>query len=838
MLLKNTQIDGAISAMQDQVSVLRASLQLAKKRQQGLQALGSPCLESSPAAPPAASDQSSRDDCDQDATSPTRSNQHIHHRLGTDQQQPSLPNTPRATPGPFTGLDKPPTTTTTPQPATTTVPAAQDPLRKHSNSSSSDAALDASEQLLIIADKLQQLVSTLSTPSPAAAADLSLMHWQLTSAWAQLFARPTTDPTPTTPSKLPTQQLDRARTKLAQQCLSTVNGCTSARLFSGAAAATPATQLSWFYLDDGSRIRGPHDPATMLRWHCQGYLEDALPICAVVQLPDGTSPCPDRAAFTPLHQRLQQVEEGVPFHPYDSLWEPSTLSGNTAPTAAAVAAGGGGKASAAGVATAAANNQGSRTARVPASSISTAAAGGTAYSDDDWGFDEDDDLAAAAAATDDSWLIQPIAAFSIDVPRGGSASSSPRALSRTSSSSTTSSSMSSSRLQANAAAAALPTPGGPPGRGRAWVQASRLRLQGGPNSSCCDHNAPATKPQQQQQGEVGQFTNCRSQLPNAHGSSRQAETATAAAVAGSVGEGCPGPAVGERIRSNIYLNSSSSSSSSISQLAVPSRLGAISTPVPAMDHPLAQQQQHSFGPISNPVSVKQQQQQVQGVAKAMVDPYIPRTSAQLDASSGRSSPSSSCSSNIGIRPVRSQQAQGVGFSQSRAGQQQQQQVGIAVGSVAAAVAARGAVVTPPRRLGATLPGSPASQSAPGSAHGLAKAGGSFTAAAGGAGGVGTAAALGPAIVKAGAEARRQAAASGNEQAAAAAPLGAARPAAVPSTGTAAAAGAGGGGGAPLSPGATLKQLLVHTTGKAVGGIVPSMVDSIHEVLRSVSPERV
>jgi hypothetical protein len=40
---------------------------------------------------------------------------------------------------------------------------------------------DASEQLLIIADKLQQLVST-SAPA-AAAADLALMHWQLKIAY-------------------------------------------------------------------------------------------------------------------------------------------------------------------------------------------------------------------------------------------------------------------------------------------------------------------------------------------------------------------------------------------------------------------------------------------------------------------------------------------------------------------------------------------------------------------------------------------------------------------------------------------------------------------------------
>jgi hypothetical protein len=354
-------------------------------------------------------------------------------------------------------------------------------------------------------------------------------------------------------------------------------------------------------------------------------------------------------------------------------------------------------------------------------------------------------------------------------------------------------------LQATAAGA-LPTPGGPPGRGRAWVQASRLRLQGGPtsSSSSCDHIVPANMKQQQQQGEAIQLARCGS-LPLSTTSSKQGASTTTAASA-RLGEGYaePQPAAAERSSSNISIASCSSGSS---QLHLPSRLGALSRPVPAMDHPLATTQQ-------------QQQQGTAGADKLAGVPHIPRASAQLDLSSGPSSPSSSS-----IRPIRPQQMQGVGFSKSRAGQQRQEVVGVAsmhpvgtttaAGSTAAAagVGARGAVVTPPRRLEANLPDSPASQSAPTSA----RSGASYTGAA----------AL---PSQSNATLGRSAMAAG---------LGTSI---LPTRAAAGGSGDGGGGG-PVSPGGSLKQLLVQTTGKAVGGIVPSVVDSIHEVLRSVSPER-
>eukprot|EP00775_Hariotina_reticulata_P002632 gene2632-2933_t len=84
-----------------------------------------------------------------------------------------------------------------------------------------------------------------------------------------------------------------------------INVAAAARLFSGATTQLQAPHLSWYYLD-GSRVRGPHDPALMIRWYCNCFIEQQLPVAAVLQQPLDSSSPPPLTAFVSLRELLAQ----------------------------------------------------------------------------------------------------------------------------------------------------------------------------------------------------------------------------------------------------------------------------------------------------------------------------------------------------------------------------------------------------------------------------------------------------------------------------------------------------------------------------------------------------
>jgi len=105
----------------------------------------------------------------------------------------------------------------------------------------------------------------------------------------------------------------------------------AARLFSGAAAATSpaahgAAEVGWWYRDDSSlsALRGPYSPATMLRWWCQGFLEEGLLLAAVAEQPDGSVPPPQKL-FRPLEDLVKTVAAGGTFEPEDPSWLPDVM---------------------------------------------------------------------------------------------------------------------------------------------------------------------------------------------------------------------------------------------------------------------------------------------------------------------------------------------------------------------------------------------------------------------------------------------------------------------------------------------------------------------------------
>lgn len=101
----------------------------------------------------------------------------------------------------------------------------------------------------------------------------------------------------------------------------------AARLFSGAALAPTlavhgARELGWYYRDDASVLRGPHSPSTILRWWCQGFLEDGLLLAAVTEQPDGSVPVPS-GSFRPLSELLHEVASGGCIEPEGPAWLPA-----------------------------------------------------------------------------------------------------------------------------------------------------------------------------------------------------------------------------------------------------------------------------------------------------------------------------------------------------------------------------------------------------------------------------------------------------------------------------------------------------------------------------------
>lgn len=225
--------------------------------------------------------------------------------------------------------------------------------------------------LLTAAAKLQQLVEQLTQREPAAAADLSLLQWQLTAAYGSLTGTTSSTPddqpfqqsrivevdsqagssagaaaaasdpvadgscdgqqlaTPTTPAGSMKPQpaavhplepedpaaAEAAATAVARQPAHSEADAAAARLFCGAATTAAAPQLDWYYLDGGS-IRGAHDAALMIRWFCSFYLEDQLPVAGVLQQVDGSSRPPPTAAFQPLRSLLHEVQQGGRYMPH------------------------------------------------------------------------------------------------------------------------------------------------------------------------------------------------------------------------------------------------------------------------------------------------------------------------------------------------------------------------------------------------------------------------------------------------------------------------------------------------------------------------------------------
>ncbi len=105
----------------------------------------------------------------------------------------------------------------------------------------------------------------------------------------------------------------------------------AARLFSGAAAATApgargAREVGWWYRGDDSSLRGPYPSTTMLRWWCQGFLEDGLAVAAVAEQPDGSVPRP-AGALRPLLDLIAAVAAGGRFEPEDPAWLPDAAGG-------------------------------------------------------------------------------------------------------------------------------------------------------------------------------------------------------------------------------------------------------------------------------------------------------------------------------------------------------------------------------------------------------------------------------------------------------------------------------------------------------------------------------
>jgi hypothetical protein len=211
----------------------------------------------------------------------------------------------------------------------------QGPAGAPPQQASAATCLQAAQQLLVIANRLQDLVGTLSSAQPAAAADLSVMQWQLTAACNLLSAQqPAWDAVSSAaPDQSPAAAAgagegdDAASAATAgrlsqQRCLLAPATCPAARLFSGAACAQPGP-LCWFYLDDEDCIRGPYDAATMLRWHCQGCLEDSLPVVALMHSPaaaQGGLVAPEPQAFLPLQQLLAAVGGGQQYRPLEPTW--------------------------------------------------------------------------------------------------------------------------------------------------------------------------------------------------------------------------------------------------------------------------------------------------------------------------------------------------------------------------------------------------------------------------------------------------------------------------------------------------------------------------------------
>jgi hypothetical protein len=214
-----------------------------------------------------------------------------------------------------------------------------------------------SDLLSSAAGKLQKLVEHLTLREPSAAAELSVLHWQLVNGYGQLpgsrcstgedaadtstansiqehhgmcssnatHSHPLLAPTTADPELSIGTSSNRmaaagAGPATAQSCLQDcTNVAAAARLFSGSTAQLQAPHhLSWYYLD-GSRVRGPHDAALMIRWYCNGFIEQHLPVAAVLQQSQDSSKPPPLAAFVPMKQLLAQVGQGCHYQPYIAL---------------------------------------------------------------------------------------------------------------------------------------------------------------------------------------------------------------------------------------------------------------------------------------------------------------------------------------------------------------------------------------------------------------------------------------------------------------------------------------------------------------------------------------
>jgi len=212
------------------------------------------------------------------------------------------------------------------------------------------------ELLLSAAGKLQQLVELLTVREPSAAAELSVLQWQLISGYGQLpgsrcstggdaaatnapissqqhhgvcssnatnshplLAATTAGPEQGMSANSHQLRAAGAGPVAGQTCLQDCfNVAAAARLFSGATTQLQAPHLSWYYLD-GSRVRGPHDPALMIRWYCNCFIEQQLPVAAVLQQPLDSSSPPPLTAFVPLKELLARVEQGCSYQPHMAL---------------------------------------------------------------------------------------------------------------------------------------------------------------------------------------------------------------------------------------------------------------------------------------------------------------------------------------------------------------------------------------------------------------------------------------------------------------------------------------------------------------------------------------
>lgn len=187
---------------------------------------------------------------------------------------------------------------------------------------------DASKQLLTVADDLKKLQEQLSIQQPATASKLCHLCSKLSQVHGRLSSAGSTAPSDLSRTSSRDQQhisrsISQVPGDLSVSSAVHAGDDAYARLFSGAATTAPV-ELGWYYLDDERRARGPYDAATMIRWYCQSFLEDQLPVSAVVLQPDCSAPQPPLNSFQPLVDVLQQVAQGGCYIPVEPYWSPGS----------------------------------------------------------------------------------------------------------------------------------------------------------------------------------------------------------------------------------------------------------------------------------------------------------------------------------------------------------------------------------------------------------------------------------------------------------------------------------------------------------------------------------